>query len=146
MSTYQKTRVTHSVLSNLSGPPGLLIGEKNRSHLTSSVNQHANTNKFQQGGKQKIRVDVNRNYPARGRVAEELATSLYQSNPQAIIRRENDEFPLISERRIVISDRLHDEKSSVFDRLGPKIKEKTYSVVVGGPNQKRNNRDISGDI
>ena len=192
--TYQKTRATQSILSTLSEPSDLLIGERNSSTVTSKINdagksalpssttksssileipstlsgpsglligernsnnpknmpkQIKNLSSFQRKDKQNTLLNENRKSPSTNKGIEQ---SLLQENRQSTIFDEGEEVLLNTDRRVLIKDKFYQEKGSVFDRLGPKVKTKTYSEVVGGQEEyvrqpdshKRINSDIPG--
>ena len=77
---------------------------------------------------------------------------LITENKQSIIFDEGEEVIPNTYRRILITDNIHSEKGSVFDRLGLKTNAKTYIEVVGlreecarqPYSQKRINSDVLG--
>ena len=100
--------------STLNGPSGLLIGERNFSHLANPAHQPRNEFLLERGNKQKNRFDEKSNYPARSPVAEEPSTLLNQQPYQSIIF--NEEYIPNLERRVIINEQFY--KDSVFSRLG----------------------------
>ena len=113
-STDKSTQVANTLPespSTLSGPSGLLIGERSFSHRIEPAHQSRNELILKLGNNQESRFVEKINYSDRSLVADKTSTLWSQHHQLSVIHNESDDFPFISERRIVINDRPCDEKS-----------------------------------